>query len=363
MGGKKHFLVFTITSFIIAVMGFTAESQARVTGECANCHTMHNSQDGQLINTGGPYDTLLVDNCVGCHSSNTSSTIYKIGSATVPVVNYTGGTPTEYLAGGNFWWVATSGGNTDTKGHNVLGISGPDSNLSDGAPGNAFGCTGSCHISLAIEQSVVPELGSGCEGCHLAPTHHANDEGPVVDDNPPGEGWYRFLSGHYSGDGYGVSGIEDNDWQATKGSGDHNEYMGFADVHNESAAFYNLNNVVTAFCGGCHGNFHEENASSPGASPWIRHPSDAVLPASGEYAGYTLYDPQVPVARPDLTGWTGPRETVTPGIDMVMCLSCHRPHGSPNDDLLRWDYAGMIAGGGSNESGCFVCHTAKDTGG
>lgn len=200
----------------------------------------------------------------------------------------------------------------------------------------------------------------GCEGCHLNPTHHADDTGPVIDNNPVGEGWYRFLSGHMSGEGYGVTGIEDDDWQATVSSTDHNEYLGNEAFLSDVAHMDDLGNIMTAFCTGCHGEFHEEQDSS---GNWIRHPSDAVIPNSGEYAGYTVYDPQAPPARPDLTGWTGPSGVVTPGTDLVMCLSCHRPHGSPYADILRWDYTGMIAGGGVGADvgeGCFVCHTQKD---
>ena len=67
------------------------------------------------------------------------------------------------------------------------------------------------------------------------------------------------------------------------------------------------------------------------------------------------YNPLVPVARPSLATVSN---TVAPGTDMVMCLSCHVAHGSPYDDLLRWDYALMEAGS-SNTGGCFVCHAGK----
>ncbi len=50
------------------------------------------------------------------------------------------------------------------------------------------------------------------------------------------------------------------------------------------------------------------------------------------------------------------------GHDLVMCLSCHVAHGSDNAGMLRFDYADMVAGGGTNTTGCFACHTTKDTG-
>ena len=97
------------------------------------------------------------------------------------------------------------------------------------------------------------------------------------------------------------------------------------------------------------------------SSPFQRHPSDIVLPLGGEYGSYTNYSVEAPVARtmvPDV-----PSDGVTPGTDAVMCLSCHGAHATNYPDILRWDYTGMVAGGGSNTSGCFVCHTTKDTGG
>jgi len=47
----------------------------------------------------------------------------------------------------------------------------------------------------------------------------------------------------------------------------------------------------------------------------------------------------------------------------VMCLTCHRAHASPYEDMLRWDYTAMIAGSadsGDYNTGCFACHTGKD---
>jgi hypothetical protein len=109
---------------------------------------------------------------------------------------------------------------------------------------------------------------------------------------------------------------------------------------------------MTAFCCGCHGEFHIEQSSGE----WIRHPSDAVIPNEGEYqsAFSAGYDPLVPVARPSLSTVS---PTVEIGTDMVMCLSCHRPHGSPYYKLMRWDYKNWP---GSGYDGCGKCHTSKN---
>jgi len=335
-------------------------SRASVTGSCSNCHTMHNSQGGEAMAyelSGGsfpkrnnPFKTLLITDCVGCHTALDGST-WKDSTTGAPIVHNTG-EPTQYLAGGNFYWVAQAGG--DAKGHNVLGISLADGTLPE-APGNVNQCSNSCHYSLANN-----DANAGCEGCHLNPAHHANDLAVVVGaaDNST-DGYYRFLSGHMSGDTHGVCGIEDDDWQKTADLNDHNEYLGYSGDKEYAASFYNLGHTMTAFCCGCHGNFHEEQDSS---GSWIRHPSDAVIPNSGEYSdafgaggsGTGIYDPLVPVARPSLSAVGN---TVAINTDMVMCLSCHRPHGSPYYKLMRWDYKNWP---GSGINGCAKCHTSKD---
>jgi predicted CXXCH cytochrome family protein len=337
---------------------------------------MHYSQNGTRLSewgTSGPYTTLLINNCLGCHSSADSSTYYDLDGCKFPVVLYTGGEPTEYLAGGNFYWVKEGLGGDDTKGHNVF-LGEPDDNLSN-APGDVptgphATCNGvrACHRSLSnstnSSEFSFNHSRQGCTKCHMIANdppqglHHLDDSGDPKIVNSAAQGWYRFLSGHETGAGYGVAGIEDDDWQATVSDSDHNEYLGeAADKTSEGGFGYIGENTMTAYCTGCHGIFHEQDTTASGSSPWLRHPSDAVLPSSGEYSAYTTYDPVTPVARPNLTSISN---QVTPSIDMVMCLSCHRPHSSPYPDMLRWDYSGMIAGSSSASGGCFNCHTQKN---
>ena len=353
---KKSLNILTIILAAVALITvFCGSAMAQVAGVCGNCHTMHNSQGGtnMMINTtidgtggahGGGYPALTRGTCVGCHTG-------VVDDGPIPFVN-SASEPSTYLAGGNFYWVAQTGGSA--KGHNVKGVPNmiADATLT-AAPGDAIACADSCHLTLFEPQNDT--LDTGCQGCHLNPRHHAPQQtagAPALAAN----GYFRFLSGHYEGDG--VEGIEDADWQFTATATDHNEYLGLVN-ENSGGGFDDIGgNTMTAYCTGCHGNFH---AQSDVNGYWIRHPSDAVLPTDGEYADYTAYDPVAPVARPDLTTIGAP-QTVVPGTDMVMCLSCHRAHGSPYDDLLRWDYDDMVAGGGGADgTGCFVCHTAKDS--
>jgi len=354
---------------------------AYVSGPCSNCHTMHASQtpwpdEWSPEVEGNPQPYLLAtmgsSPCVGCHSSSSSSTYYTLGTLKVPVVYYTGSAaPTSYLAGGNFWWVKEGKGGDDTKGHNVFYNEGDD--YLSKAPGDLgfSNCsTNGCHANLHLPATGTgfPELENkyGCQGCHLNVKHHAKDhpngESGLV--TSADQGWYRFLSGHMSGNGHGVEGYEHGEWEAGlhdggdhQGASDHNEYLGVPDT--DGGYGFALGHTTTAFCTGCHGVFHDYQYDNG----WIRHPSDAVIPNEREYqyvgGASHLYDPLSPVGKQDISDAT-PDTTVTPGSDVVMCLSCHRPHGSPYPDLLRWDYTEQIAGGGGNDKGCFYCHTQKN---
>ena len=361
----KQLKLTCLTVIFAGMVLFLSTPVWAVTGNCANCHTMHNSQGGthMILNTtidgtsggahGGGYPSLTRGSCVGCHTgTNDGGSRPFVYSTSAPTYG------TDTLAGGNFYWAVAD----DAKGHNVKGIPGMTADTLSEAPGNVFagGCTTGCHFTLFTPVLTGNALTTGCEGCHLAPKHHAPQQAagdPALEAN----GYFRFLSGHDTGAGSGVEGIEDANWQFTKGASDHNEYLGKAGTHTGAGGFSNIaENTMTAYCTGCHGNFHLQE-DAPANANWIRHPSDAVLPTTGEYTAYTTYDPNVPVARPNLTT-IADTSLVANNADMVMCLSCHRAHGSPNDDMLRWDYSGMVAGNGgaATGTGCFKCHSEKD---
>jgi hypothetical protein len=148
-------LLTIVLCFSCFSYGTISWAQVPLGGEPPGCSLCH---DG-----GGPHgpETLSPgyqgnQGCINCHSSDTSSTTYDltvgVNSVTVPVVLYTGAmAPTEYLAGGNFWWVKEGLGGDDTKGHNTFPGEGDD-NLSE-APGRLWPCSGACHDNLSIEST------------------------------------------------------------------------------------------------------------------------------------------------------------------------------------------------------------------
>ncbi|MDP2993002.1 MAG: hypothetical protein Q8N82_06550 [Deltaproteobacteria bacterium] len=352
--------IILTSAFIILTIALSGLSHAKVTGACYNCHTMHNSQGGaemayQLKATLGgfepdqtPNPSLLITNCIGCHSA-TDSAIWKDPTTGAPIVFNTGGpnfnTP-KGLAGGNFYYVS---GTVDNTGHNIFSTN-PDGTLFNTPPGGTaltaqlrcagtWGCHG--HNGRQSGDTAITDETRAIKG-----GHHGDDTPPLARSLTDVAKNYRFL--------LGIKGKEDTDWEKDYVKTSHNEYQG--------ATNFTTNTTISFLCGECHGNsgvggFH--NSTGVGtASPWLRHPTDAVLKNSGEYAGYTIYDMIAPVARPDPDNVTDTTK-VTPGTDIVMCLSCHRAHASPNYKMMRWRYK---EGDTLSEclSGCNVCHRSKN---
>ncbi|MBU0943252.1 MAG: hypothetical protein KJ804_21150 [Proteobacteria bacterium] len=354
-------------------LSLSPAAQAAMTGNCADCHTMHNSQDGLPMNFDSsaiPNENLTRGTCLGCHAQGGSSAIEISGTGRIPQVYHT---DTNDLAGGNFGYITglKGSGSSDRKGHNIAALTGTDAVLY-GPPGGivlAFHNDG----GIVNTDNLTCAGTNGCHGYRLAGaalprgitgSHHKNVSGKMDIATSPGNS-YRFLMG--------VKGLEDVDWEDNASSTAHNEYFALAapvalgcttlSCHGATGGVQPPNGTMSQYCATCHGNFHTiANAASDGigadaTSPFIRHPTDLSLPSSGEYASYVTYNVGSPVARttvPDAAS-----ATVNPGTDAVMCLSCHVTHASDYPSMLRWDYSAMIAGGGAG-TGCFVCHTTKD---
>ena len=169
------------------------------------------------------------------------------------------------------------------------------------AGGNFYYASGKSHLEKA---------GGMCTACHKDVKHHATKAG------------YRFL-------GPDIEGIGDPQFE-----------------HGEGRNIYKSGDQ---YCKACHADFcGEENQKT--VDGWGRHPTNTPIPMLGEYADYS-YRKEVPVSYPDPSN--PDRSTAR-----VMCMSCHRPHGTPYRSLLRWDYSEMVVGGAKN-NGCFVCHSQK----
>ncbi len=360
-----------------------------MTGPCDNCHTMHNSQDGLAMATAGGESGasanlfLTKGSCIGCHAMGTASKIELLGTTPVPQVLHVDGSGD--LAGGNFAYLLGNKGSgaSDSKGHNVVEFNNQDEALyappggmimyyhDDGGNVNdtnltcagTNGCHGYRYATPAMQTGVTT----------LSGAHHNNVDGLCDVATTPANS-YRFLTGVK---GYENQTSEADKWQNVSSSS-HNEYFGQATpvqlTCDGVSRCHNSNGVsppdhtMSQFCATCHGNFHtltiesSDGIGSSFTSPFIRHPTDVALPATGEYADYLLYNIDAPVARTGSDILIPSSQVVKPGTDVVMCLSCHAAHATDFPDMLRWDYSLMKANDPSSpsNSGCFVCHTTKD---
>lgn len=303
-----------------------------------------------------PNPALTRGDCVGCHAQSSIGANIVTG---IPQVRHGG----SNLAAGNFNYVVSD----QTKGHNVENIAGQDTTLFNNPPGYYSGYDPAANDFNTSNRLVC----AGLNGCHgdrnqsdqitaISGAHHGDDSclkfGANLDTDSQGTTVatsYRFL--------YCIKGAEDSNWQETSET-DHNEYYGSVYASRYSLSYSSVD-TISELCAECHGDYHRSYEVGF-SSPWSRHPTDIVLPSSGEYGEYNTpigtYSLIAPVARPVISdAATTANATVTPGNTdangaIVMCLSCHRAHASNYYKLMRWDYNSWPTGG---TNGCNVCHT------
>ena len=352
-----------LCSMLLALCCFYSEVDARVKGKCKDCHTMHYSKEGLEVTYSyqqGPFPSMTIGGCLGCHGQNPSGTenIISKGKMRVPQVIHH--MEEGDLAGGNYYYVADLFSKDYSKGHNVKGIS-----LIEKPPMNTPpGFIESVNIPGGTGPSSWPSFKqltcSGTYGCHgnrtiedefvaIHGAHHEDDS--IIDGSTVGKS-YRFL--------YGIVGKEHEKWEYLATENNHNGYKG--DQSHDSM------NTISYLCGECHGKFHP-NPNLGGSkevghaynSLWRRHPSDISFSGvhggyiGSEYQGYVNYNLQSPVAYQNPSG----TENIVDSDSIIMCLSCHRAHASQYSDILRWDYSEAQAGNQDTKKGCLVCHTKK----
>jgi predicted CXXCH cytochrome family protein len=369
-------ILLTLSLVLLAVV-FMYGSANAISGICSSCHTMHASQDGTLQGE-GPNAHLLLAGCLACHTGSTGQTSSYGAPAvlhtTDPVVTQSPGQGAGATnAGGDFYWVAQGGAANDSKGHNIAEIElATDENMPNLDPPGFDDSFTSAVASGVWDEQLTCAGEFGCHGDHSADNdawagikgaHHENDgvDSQAVDETTVGLS-YRFL--------LGINGLENADWNWNESAITHNEYFGTDNTGDREAGGEVGSGddlkTISYLCAECHGLFHGSiEVTGSAGSPWKRHPTDIMLEVDygGGYASETasdtnLYSVEAPVARPTVPATSS--SSVTEGTDsIVMCLSCHRAHGSPQPDLLRWAYSDMDAGG-TNGSGCFTCHADKN---
>lgn len=338
-------------------------AEAGLAGQtCGACHTMHNSQNGISMTTlNGAGDSardylLMYRGCLACHTSDQAGG--KLNTDTsAPAVHHTGGDPGAgfgYNAGGSFWYPLDD----ETKGHNIADLNSPDTNH----PGGGANTPG--------DSGTFDPANLTCTSCHGSGNmHHANVGGSDANAGTQvqtvwvkgtGAASYRFLTGS-------IWGGEKGDWEFSGAAGniDEDEH----NIYSSGGVYTSDSNGISSLCNNCHGDFHGTGTegSGSGSSPWARHPTDIGLEdTGGEFDSYGTYWASVPIAviNDDITT-TGIVVTMTDYDSMVdrfeyvVCVSCHRAHGSEYHDMLRWSYSSVVAGTSGSKVGCTKCHTSK----
>ncbi len=341
---------------------------------CSKCHTMHYSEAGAApdvangaLNTGegGPNESLLykkniTDLCLSCHKDNAYTGAPSVYNTT----------PNDNLPGGDFGYCAKkdAGANAATnrvgKGHNPYGA--PDDlsanidkdDLNGGA--NGIAPPGNWTIPVGDPNVGTPEdLTAGefvCTSCHGV---HGPESGNTPAPGTPAQSYqsygYRLLKAVVNGvdtnttadaitsqawilsGGSVVAGPDGADLTQPVSATNHNTYKG----------------GFSAWCGACHKNFHGEdetvaNGTTRNADGFVRHATNTKL---GGTAGYGRGKNYGTTPRYDM-----PLVQVGASFDnindKVMCLSCHKAHGTAYRDAVRWDCTAPVGATG----GCNTCH-------
>ena len=361
--GKTLKLTLGIISLGALLLSSDRVGHTVISGPCANCHTMHASQNGTSL--GGPNPALILGSggCLACHSDSSASGYKTVAGIKYPIVYTSGGVTGNTTAGGNFYYVTQNA----TYGHNVAGITSQDSIIGSYTP-PGFNATYAGWGPSSWSQQLTC---GGTYGCHGIRTNVApyNDVNPWVasfaairglhhkpDTYTPGSTAYRMLFGDASTP---IKGKPHPTWEVD-GTGQ-NVYYGASVTGTPDKA------TISFLCAQCHGNFHQRPENIGSSSPWLRHPTDIPLAGTWSYFqtdyGTTInYNKETPVA---FTGTSYTNYNATTAITtfsktdaIVMCLSCHRAHASPYPDILRFNYASISAGSGSN-NGCLRCHSRQ----
>jgi len=195
---------------------------------------------------------------------------------------------------------------------------------------------------------------NGCHGCLNGETGGNCTE----DDMRAISGGHHSVSGAYRMlyvNGDPVQGVPADDYEKALNADPSN-----GDLHNTYSA-ETTDPSISELCAKCHSNFHGTPEDTGGSSPFVRHPTDVTIPATWEIiSDFTDQWTNRPQAwRDHPLGFTNlGAGGQTAANARVTCLSCHRAHGTANNDLLRWPYDSQDAGSG-NDYGCLGCHNLQ----
>ncbi len=320
LGGKIVKTLLKIS--LIMVLGLSASSVMAFhdggVAECAGCHTMHNSQDGALVDAANPNGNAYLLN-----NGNASDTCLRCHAAYGQFLDGAG-----YGPGGDFAWVTKtfswsawghgSSSEGDAHGHNVL------------SP--AYGIETDITLATAPGGDFLSQY-LACTSCH---DPHGNEDFRLLYSSDLGP---RYNGGRFS---FAAD--------APIAKGNSRRTMSSANNGNETDSKHTIyKSGMSDWCANCHDAFHSDNTNN------FVHPiGDLGSTIAANYNAYvssdqitgglaaTAYMGLVPfeAVNVDLDAVDSTNYTQGPtGVDQVMCLTCHRAHASAYQDATRWDMA------------------------
>ncbi|MGA1795637.1 MAG: cytochrome c3 family protein [bacterium] len=336
-------LVLAISCMVVLATGNSA--LAAVSGPCSECHTMHDSQGAGPMSTGGPYNALLLNDCIGCHTTTGSD---PLANAT-PYVKGSGFTNDKCLAGGFF---TTGFGSTDNHGDNNHSLG------SEATPAGYNATSPDWYVGDVAGNGLTC---AGATGCHGNETSVKNDMEAIKGGHHNTGLTYRMLYVGGTDSAHAVAGEGDPNYEEELIATDDTTLAGSTTLAHNIYSAGDDDVTISELCGKCHGNFHVQ-----GDSPFVRHPTDVDIPHTGGAYSTTWEivdnDGTPSTAYNDFDrkynplGFAGGDNETSTG--RATCISCHRAHGSAQPDILRFAYDDQIAGS-DNDWGCLGCHSLQ----
>ncbi len=293
---------------------------------CSDCHVMHGSYNGTTYNGGSGIDNLLKGSanamCLACHDGTDTAAPDIVASGTAASPNNTISTAyTDKYGGSGGFFQSDTTTVVSPVAHDLFATS----------------ALTAIHGTWTSGSS-----GMTCADCH----------------DPHGTTNYRNLLSDPDGDTTDALITIDSDVYL-------NATTPITSYYAAGNVGFNEPNDIVAWCTGCH-----TNTASDTASPWAKHPMDdnaeiadlsSTLQTHWTTGTGNGFDTDVddatsgiPRVRFAQTGTSFALVTTVGTANEVMCLTCHKAHGSKYDSTTVWPH--YVDDNADQTSACDQCH-------
>jgi len=360
MGVKRNAIAALVLGAALASGTADAGFHVGGVGECAGCHTMHNSLGGQRMTVNslavGRANPFLLrgsdtsSTCLACHhTTEATPQTYQVSSPFNATTSGGRTAPSQLTPGGDFGYGAR---------HNIVSadFSYTKENLMSRAPGGTYPSDGFSCVSCHDPHGAYRHLpGTGEQARSGAPIRESGSYGA----EPGGDtavGTFRLLGG---------VGYQPKSLAGSYAFTSQAPVAVSPEVYNrpegETDTRVAYGKGMSEWCGNCHGGMHSDQSPEPGN---FRHPAgaDARL-GSALAANYNRYDFRTGVLDADgsaaysslvpfemntevradlraaILSAAGPSAA---GTESVACVTCHRAHASAFPDMGRWRFDSVM---------------------